>query len=123
MQIDKSGTLSRSQNSIPGEAISSKGDASKEVTQNQNNAPGTSNGSAPALQEATKSSNQGPPAAPGRVNDVFWEQFLTERPGSSDTEEASSSLRTEPSDDPREERNPGSDSMWKNRKDMEQLTL
>ena len=124
MQIDKSATLSRSRSSIPEEAISSKeGDINKEVTRRQNNASGTSNGTAPTLQEATKSSNQGPPAAPGRVNDVFWEQFLTERPGSSDTEKASSSLRTDASDDPQEERKTGNDSMWKNRKDMEQLTL
>ncbi|XP_076935286.1 heat stress transcription factor A-5-like [Bidens hawaiensis] len=36
-----------------------------------------------------------PPASvQGRVNDVFWEQFLTERPGSSDVEETGSSLRS-----------------------------
>nr|XP_043609611.1 heat stress transcription factor A-5 [Erigeron canadensis] len=34
-----------------------------------------------------------------RVNDVFWEQFLTERPGSSDIEDASSNLRAAPSYD------------------------
>ena len=31
-----------------------------------------------------------------RVNDVFWEQFLTERLGSSENEEASSSYRANP---------------------------
>ncbi|XP_027336063.1 heat stress transcription factor A-5-like [Abrus precatorius] len=35
----------------------------------------------------TPSNNQGTPSAPVRVNDVFWEQFLTERPGCSDNEE------------------------------------
>ncbi|XP_015577029.2 heat stress transcription factor A-5 [Ricinus communis] len=40
--------------------------------------------------------NQGPAAAPPRVNDIFWEQFLTERPGSSDNEEASSNYRANP---------------------------
>ncbi|KAG9141427.1 hypothetical protein Leryth_001879 [Lithospermum erythrorhizon] len=37
---------------------------------------------------------QGPASVQARVNDVFWEQFLTERPGS-DTEEASSNLRSQ----------------------------
>ncbi|KAF8686173.1 hypothetical protein HU200_011988 [Digitaria exilis] len=37
------------------------------------------------------------PAAPPVVaNDKFWEQFLTERPGCSDAEEASSTLRRDP---------------------------
>ncbi|PIN08457.1 Heat shock transcription factor [Handroanthus impetiginosus] len=36
---------------------------------------------------------QGPATEQKRVNDVFWEQFLTERPGCLDTEEASSSFR------------------------------
>lgn len=31
---------------------------------------------------------EAPPTAPIRVNDVFWEQFLTERPGCSDKEES-----------------------------------
>ncbi|OVA05695.1 Heat shock factor (HSF)-type [Macleaya cordata] len=62
-------------------------------------------------------------AAPqGRVNDVFWEQFLTERPGSSDTEEASSSFRANPYDE-QEERKAGDGRPWRNNKDMEQLTL
>ncbi|GMH18611.1 hypothetical protein Nepgr_020452 [Nepenthes gracilis] len=37
--------------------------------------------------------NLEPVVAPVRMNDLFWEQFLTERPGSSDTEETSSSYR------------------------------
>ncbi|GAB4851870.1 hypothetical protein Ancab_031269 [Ancistrocladus abbreviatus] len=43
--------------------------------------------------------NRGPIAAPPRVNDLFWEQFLTERPGSSDTEEAISDYRGNPCDE------------------------
>ncbi|XP_059632121.1 heat stress transcription factor A-5 [Cornus florida] len=43
--------------------------------------------------------NQGPAIAQVRVNDVFWEQFLTERPGSSDIEEASSNFRASLSED------------------------
>jgi heat shock transcription factor len=30
------------------------------------------------------------------ANDKFWEQFLTERPGCSEAEEASSTLRRDP---------------------------
>ncbi|KAL2469425.1 Heat stress transcription factor A-5 [Abeliophyllum distichum] len=37
---------------------------------------------------------QAPATVQNRVNDVFWEQFLTERPGCSDTEEASSKFRS-----------------------------
>lgn len=65
---------------------------------------------------------QGPAAAQGRVNDVFWEQFLTERPGSSDTEDASSSFRANPYND-QKEGNPGHGISWRKSKGMEQLTL
>uniref|UniRef100_A0A175YRW8 HSF-type DNA-binding domain-containing protein n=1 Tax=Daucus carota subsp. sativus TaxID=79200 RepID=A0A175YRW8_DAUCS len=41
----------------------------------------------------TATKNQEPETAPPRVNDVFWEQFLTERPGTSETEQASPSAR------------------------------
>ncbi|KAG9446039.1 hypothetical protein H6P81_012167 [Aristolochia fimbriata] len=66
--------------------------------------------------------NQASAATQGRVNDVFWEQFLTERPGSSDTEEASSNYRG-PNYDDQEERKPRNGKLWRNKKDMEQLTL
>ncbi|KAK7331445.1 hypothetical protein VNO77_25670 [Canavalia gladiata] len=36
------------------------------------------------------SNNQETPTGPVRVNDMFWEQFLTERPGCSDNEESTS---------------------------------
>ncbi|XP_022875004.1 heat stress transcription factor A-5-like [Olea europaea var. sylvestris] len=38
------------------------------------------------------------------ANDVFWEQFLTERPGCSDTEEASSKFRSNSFDDQEEKK-------------------
>ncbi|RCV06462.1 hypothetical protein SETIT_1G164400v2 [Setaria italica] len=45
------------------------------------------------------------PAAPPVVaNDKFWEQFLTERPGCSEAEEASSTLRRDPYEDTRSDR-------------------
>ncbi|KAI4344940.1 hypothetical protein L6164_012117 [Bauhinia variegata] len=48
--------------------------------------------------------NQAPPSAPPRVNDVFWEQFLTERPGCLDNEEAISNYRANPNEEQDESR-------------------
>ena len=62
------------------------------------------------------------PATPQvRVNDVFWEQFLTERPGTSDAEEASSSFRANAYDD-QDDRQSGR-AVSRNGKNMEHLTL
>ena len=43
--------------------------------------------------------NPEPVAPPPKANDGFWEQFLTERPGCSENEEASSNYRTNAYDD------------------------
>ncbi|KAK1259491.1 Heat stress transcription factor A-5 [Acorus gramineus] len=72
------------------------------------------------LGQEASTNNQGPSAPPARVNDVFWEQFLTERPGCSDTEEASSSLRTYDDQNVRKIEN---DKSWRSRQDMQQLSL
>ncbi|KAH6834757.1 winged-helix DNA-binding transcription factor family protein [Perilla frutescens var. hirtella] len=64
---------------------------------------------------------QAPAAEHKRVNDVFWEQFLTERPGCSDTEEASSCYRAS-SHDEQEERK-SVKGVARNTKGMEHLTL
>nr|GEY56958.1 heat stress transcription factor A-5 [Tanacetum cinerariifolium] len=46
-----------------------------------------------------------PTAVPNRVNDVFWEQFLTERPGSSDVDDTSSNIKSRtPSNEQDDER-------------------
>ncbi|XP_052189226.1 heat stress transcription factor A-5 isoform X2 [Diospyros lotus] len=67
--------------------------------------------------------NQGPATTTqARVNDVFWEQFLTERPGSLDTEEASSSFRANPYDD-RGDRRLSGHGTSRNEKGTENLTL
>lgn len=50
-------------------------------------------GTTPVCPQETLNNNHGPAAAPIRVNDVFWEQFLTERPGCPESEEASSNYR------------------------------
>uniref|UniRef100_A0A5B7AL01 Heat stress transcription factor n=1 Tax=Davidia involucrata TaxID=16924 RepID=A0A5B7AL01_DAVIN len=65
--------------------------------------------------------NQGPATAQVRVNDVFWEQFLTERPGTSENEEASSNLRSTPYDEQEDSRS--SRGMSGNTKNVEHLTL
>ncbi|XP_044481539.1 heat stress transcription factor A-5-like, partial [Mangifera indica] len=71
-------------------------------------------------QEAANN-NPGPVTGPARINDVFWEQFLTERPGSSDNEEASSCYRANPQEE-QEDRRPGQ-GISRNTKNIEQLTL
>jgi heat shock transcription factor len=70
--------------------------------------------------QETPNNNQAPASAPVRVNDVFWEQFLTERPGYSDNEEASSNYRANPYDE--RERRIGF-GVPRNAKNMEQLSL
>ncbi|KAK7318974.1 hypothetical protein RJT34_03683 [Clitoria ternatea] len=74
-----------------------------------------------ASSQEAPSNNQVNPAAPDRVNDVFWEQFLTERPGCSDNEEAISNYRANPYDEHDEGRSVHGIS--KNIKNMDQLTL
>ncbi|KAI3996724.1 hypothetical protein MKX01_041024 [Papaver californicum] len=87
----------------------------------QNRKPADDDPHLPSSQEVPVN-NHGSGAAQGRVNDVFWEQFLTERPGSSDTQEASSSFRENPYDE-QEERNIGDGRSFRNKKDTEQLML
>ncbi|KAL2923269.1 Heat stress transcription factor A-5 [Bienertia sinuspersici] len=72
--------------------------------------------------QKTWSNNQDPtPAAPARVNDHFWEQFLTEKPGASDAEEASSCYRALPGDE-HEDRG-SSHGMSRTAKNLGKLTL
>ncbi|KAJ6831570.1 uncharacterized protein M6B38_307715 [Iris pallida] len=124
MQVDRSLSLSRTTNLVVEEVNANKQD-DNDTSGRKNSSvtldSGDGNGKDPL--EVAPVGNQGPPPPSGRVNDMFWEQFLTERPGSSDTEETSSSLRASPCEEQQEERKPGNDSMWRNRKDLEQLTL
>uniref|UniRef100_A0A6M2EC28 HSF-type DNA-binding domain-containing protein n=1 Tax=Populus davidiana TaxID=266767 RepID=A0A6M2EC28_9ROSI len=71
--------------------------------------------------QETPTNNQVPASAPARVNDGFWEQFLTERPGSSENEEASSNYQAN-SYDEQDERRLGF-GVPRNAKNMEQLSL
>lgn len=76
------------------------------------------------LPETPKLNAQGikTPAAQGRVNDVFWEQFLTEKPGASNNEEASSNHRGNHGENVEDDRRFGY-GVSKNAKSMERLTL
>ncbi|XVF29011.1 hypothetical protein REPUB_Repub15cG0083300 [Reevesia pubescens] len=65
--------------------------------------------------------NREPAAPPVRVNDVYWEQFLIERPGSSDNEEASSNYRSNPYEE-QEDKRPGH-GLPRNAKNMEHFSL
>ncbi|KAG6393037.1 hypothetical protein SASPL_147267 [Salvia splendens] len=76
---------------------------------------------AQALSSSPNAEKQEPATEQKRVNDVFWEQFLTERPGCSDTEEASSSFRANPYDEQEEKRSVRG--VAKNTKGMEHITL
>ncbi|XVF37921.1 hypothetical protein REPUB_Repub20aG0053100 [Reevesia pubescens] len=71
--------------------------------------------------KAGPNTNQELAGPPVRVNDVFWEQFLTERPGSSDNEEASSNYRANPNEE-QEDRRLGN-GLARNVKNIEQLSL
>ncbi|MBA0740499.1 hypothetical protein Gogos_013695 [Gossypium gossypioides] len=64
--------------------------------------------------------NQKPATPPVRVNDVFWERFLTERPDSSDDEESNSDHQANPY---KEEDKSSTYGLARNSKNMEQLSL
>ncbi|KAK4374159.1 hypothetical protein RND71_004836 [Anisodus tanguticus] len=62
-----------------------------------------------------------PATTPVRVNDVFWEQFLTERPGCSDNEEASSNYEGNSYDEQDERKS--NQGVASNTRKVEHLTL
>lgn len=53
----------------------------------------------PKRSSSKEDANTNHGSAPAKANDFFWEQFLTERPGCSDNEEASSNYRAKTYDD------------------------
>ncbi|KAL9237845.1 hypothetical protein vseg_012345 [Gypsophila vaccaria] len=86
------------------------------------NLPPHNAGNASLFHETDKNKQGATPAAPPpRVNDLFWEQFLTERPGSSDAEEASSSYRALPHDE--QEDKTSNHGMSRTAKNLGKLTL
>ncbi|MQL95753.1 hypothetical protein Taro_028442 [Colocasia esculenta] len=107
-----------------GKNNTSKEDDLGRISGQTRNSTADKNTTVSALKDANPSVGQAPPvAAAGRVNDKFWEQFLTERPGSSDIEEASSSLRTSSSAERPEEKKLEGEKLWRSRKDIQQLSL
>ncbi|KAL3351273.1 hypothetical protein AABB24_019725 [Solanum stoloniferum] len=96
-----------------GKRFESQSDANDKI-------PPTDDKSLPPSHDAT-ANKQVPAAAPVRVNDVFWEQFLTERPGCSDNEEASSSYKGNSYDEQDERKS--NQGVASNTRKVEQLTL
>lgn len=82
--------------------------------------PPTNDKPLPPSHDAT-GNKQGPTTTPVRVNDVFWEQFLTERPGCSDNEEASSSYKGNSYDEQDERKS--NQGVASNTRKVEHLTL
>jgi heat shock transcription factor len=77
----------------------------------QRKAPGDSTAPADTMVTTPYRDSQAPPEEPAAppvvANDKFWEQFLTERPGCSEAEEASSTLRRDPYQDTSDRRDMG----------------
>nr|GMD67978.1 heat stress transcription factor A-5 [Ipomoea batatas] len=82
--------------------------------------PSTDNANLSSAHNAS-SNKQGSATPPARVNDVFWEQFLTERPGCSDNEEASSGTRAGSYDEQEDRRS--NQGIARNTSSMDKLTL
>ncbi|KAG5573880.1 hypothetical protein H5410_063646 [Solanum commersonii] len=96
-----------------GKRFESQSDANDKI-------PPTDDKSLPPSHDTT-ANKQVPAAAPVRVNDVFWEQFLTERPGCSDNEEASSSYKGNSYDEQDERKS--NQGVASNTRKVEHLTL
>ncbi|KAK6772847.1 hypothetical protein RDI58_028085 [Solanum bulbocastanum] len=96
-----------------GKRFESQSDANDKI-------PPTDDKCLPPSHDAT-ANKQVPAAAPVRVNDVFWEQFLTERPGCSDNEEASSSYKGNSYDEQDERKS--NQGVASNTRKVEHLTL
>ncbi|XP_047047515.1 heat stress transcription factor A-5-like [Lolium rigidum] len=93
-------------------------EATKDGNQNSSADVGTADPTTPRG-DAQVATELAPAAPPVVVNDKFWEQFLTERPGCCETEDASSGLRSDPPMDKGQ-----TEGNWKDgREDLEQLKL
>ncbi|KAL6970950.1 hypothetical protein U1Q18_030628 [Sarracenia purpurea var. burkii] len=93
-----------------------------DVSVSPNNRPFSDDDTTLSSSQEAPVKNQGTAATTQvRVNDMFWEQFLTEKPGCSDAEEASSSFRENPYSD-QEDRRSGHPTS-RNVKNKEHLTL
>ncbi|KAI4370446.1 hypothetical protein MLD38_018800 [Melastoma candidum] len=65
----------------------------------------------------------GPAGGTARVNDLFWEQFLTERPGATENKEEANSGYRGNQHEGQEQRRPGMGGILANARNMGQLTL
>lgn len=95
VQVDKSQNSGRmpqlgQESGKPSEWLSSANQNEADLRTPEKNRPNSDGTITLSSIHDTPPNNQCPPA---RVNDVFWEQFLTEKPGSSDAEESSSNYK------------------------------
>ncbi|KAG6508879.1 heat stress transcription factor A-5-like [Zingiber officinale] len=94
MEMDRSSADQREENSMELDKVGTDGEELGTLVLSSQNPAAESGGTKAAqAQQNPRTSGETQPNHPVRVNDVFWEQFLTERPGSDDTEEANSSSR------------------------------
>jgi heat shock transcription factor, other eukaryote len=112
---DENGIVTQSENKSgtengPGTSIENRSGTENRIRNEKN--VGYQNGSGGLQEEAGE--REEPVGPPARVNDVFWEQFLTERP-ECDSEEASSGLSSNS--------NPSSLGETREGKEMENLKL
>lgn len=108
---NENGIVIRSESRTGTENSSENRSGTENGVRNEKNV-GSQNGSGGLQEEAVERGE--PVGPPPRINDVFWEQFLTERPGC-DGEEASSGLRSNT--------NPSSSGETREGKEMENLKL
>ncbi|GKE32821.1 heat stress transcription factor A-5, partial [Tanacetum coccineum] len=87
-------------------------DIGKPPSENVTSNPRPTNNATPAA----------PTAVPTRVNDVFWEQILTERPGSSDVDDTSSDINSTTPSNEQDDRRSGHGS-YGNSSNLQNLTL
>lgn len=95
---------------------------SPDIDVNSDPVPTGASDPAASKEQSPKEQAIGPtPTLPTGVNDVFWEQFLTENPGSSDTQEVQSERKD--SDGRRNESNPGDRSkFWWGMRNVNNIT-
>lgn len=95
MGVDRSQVSNADVSTTANEGSENPLEATKDGNQNSSADVGTADPTTPRG-DAQVATELAPAAPPVVVNDKFWEQFLTERPGCCETEDASSGLRSDP---------------------------
>jgi heat shock transcription factor len=118
MGVDRSQVSNADVSTTANEGSENPLEATKDGNQNSSADVGTADPTTPRG-DAQVATELAPAAPPVVVNDKFWEQFLTERPGCCETEDASSGLRSDPPMDKGQTEGNRKDG----REDLEQLKL